>query len=117
MIEIFISSICFIVGNKLNKKAYKLSEVAKNIGKNKEIKIPYLELNDEIGILSKSLNQMHINLQNRNKDLKNLTKDLVNQKFELIETQKYKDSFFANISHELKTPLNSINIFVIDNDQ
>lgn len=111
LIEIFISSIlAFIVGNKLNKKLINLSEVAKNIGKNKEIKIPYLELNDEIGILSKSLNQMHINLQNRNKDLKNLTKDLVNQKFELIETQKYKDSFFANISHELKTPLNSINI-------
>lgn len=111
LIEIFISSIlAFIVGNKLNKKLINLSEVAKNIGKNKEIKIPYLELNDEIGILSKSLNQMHINLENRNKDLKNLTKDLVNQKNELIETQKYKDSFFANISHELKTPLNSINI-------
>ena len=111
LIEIFISSIlAFIVGNKLNKKLINLSEVAKNIGKNKEIKIPYLELNDEIGILSKSLNQMHINLENRNKDLKNLTKDLVNQKIELIETQKYKDSFFANISHELKTPLNSINI-------
>jgi signal transduction histidine kinase len=111
LIEIFISSIlAFIVGNKLNKKLINLSEVAKNIGKNKEIKIPYLELNDEIGILSKSLNQMHINLENRNKDLKNLTKDLVNQKIELIETQKYKDSFFANISHELRTPLNSINI-------
>lgn len=111
LIEIFISSIlAFIVGNKLNKKLIHLSEVAKNIGKNKEIKIPYLKLNDEIGILSKSLNQMQINLENRNKDLKNLTKDLVNQKFELIEIQKYKDLFFANMSHELKTPLNSINI-------
>lgn len=111
LIEIFISSIlAFVVGNKLNNKLINLSEVAKNIGKNKEIKIPYLELNDEIGVLSKSLNQMQINLVNRNKDLKKLTKDLVNQKFELIETQKYKDSFFANISHELRTPLNSINI-------
>lgn len=111
LIEIFISSIlAFIIGNKLNNKLINLSEVARNIGKHKEIKIPYLKLNDEIGVLSKSLNQMQINLENRNKDLKNLTKDLVNQKIELIETQKYKDSFFANISHELKTPLNSINI-------
>jgi signal transduction histidine kinase len=111
LIEILISTIlAFIVGSKLNNKLINLSEVARNIGKNKKIKIPYLELNDEIGILSKSLNQMQIDLENRNKDLKNLTKDLVNQKFELIETQKYKDSFFANMNHELKTPLNSINI-------
>ena len=40
LIEIFISSIlAFIIGNKLNKKLINLSEVAKNIGKNKEIKI------------------------------------------------------------------------------
>jgi signal transduction histidine kinase len=111
ILEIIFSTILsFIVGNKLNNKLINLSEVARNIGKNKKIKIPYLNLKDEIGILSNSLNQMQIDLENRNKDLKNLTKDLTNQKFELIETQKHKDSFFANMSHELKTPLNSINI-------
>jgi signal transduction histidine kinase len=111
LIEIIFSSILsFIVGNRLNNKLINLSNVARNIGKNKKIKVPYLNLKDEIGILSNSLNQMQIDLENRNKDLKNLTKNLVNQKFELIETQKYKDSFFANMSHELKTPLNSINI-------
>ncbi|QKE28419.1 two-component system sensor histidine kinase [Arcobacter acticola] len=111
VLEILFSTIlAFLVGSKLNNKLINLSEVARNIGKNKKIKIPYLNLKDEIGILSNSLNQMQIDLENRNKDLKNLTKDLTNQKFELIETQKHKDSFFANMSHELKTPLNSINI-------
>lgn len=111
VLEIFISTILsFVVGNKLNNKLINLSQVARDIGKNKKTKIPYLELNDEIGILSNSLNQMQIDLENRNKDLRALTRNLVNQKSELIENQKYKDSFFANMSHELKTPLNSINI-------
>lgn len=111
IIEIFISTIlAFLIGSNLNNKLINLSTVARSIGKNKKIEIPYLNLNDEIGTLSKSLNQMKIDLENRNKDLKNLTKDLVEQKFELIETQKQKDSFFANMSHELRTPLNSINI-------
>ena len=112
LLEIIISTLLsFIIGNQLNKKLIKLSEVAVNIGKNKKkIKVPYLELNDEIGVLSNSLNQMQIDLQNRNQKLKGLTKDLVSERAKLIETQKYKDSFFANMSHELKTPLNSINI-------
>ena len=111
IIEIFISTIlAFLIGSNLNNKLINLSTVARSIGKNKKIEIPYLNLNDEIGTLSKSLNQMKIDLENRNRDLKNLTKNLVEQKFELIETQKHKDSFFANMSHELRTPLNSINI-------
>lgn len=110
-LEILISTILsFLIGNSLNNKLRNLSQVARDIGKNKKIQIPYLELNDEIGILSKSLNQMKLDLENRNKDLKDLTKNLIEQKFELIKTQKHKDSFFANMSHELRTPLNSINI-------
>lgn len=110
-LEIFVSTLLsYIIGLKLTNKLTNLSNIATKIGQNKEIQIPYLELNDEIGKLSKSLNQMQIDLINRNKNLKELNKTLIQQKHELIETQKYKDSFFANMSHELRTPLNSINI-------
>lgn len=110
-LEILVSTLlAYIIGLKLTNKLTNLSNIATKIGQNKEIEIPYLELNDEIGKLSKSLNQMQIDLINRNKNLKELNKTLIQQKHELIETQKYKDSFFANMSHELRTPLNSINI-------
>lgn len=110
-LEILVSTLlAYIIGLKLTNKLTNLSNIASKIGQNKEIEIPYLELNDEIGKLSKSLNQMQIDLINRNKNLKELNKTLIQQKHELIETQKYKDSFFANMSHELRTPLNSINI-------
>lgn len=110
-LEILVSTLlAYIIGLKLTNKLTNLSNIATKIGQNKQIEIPYLELNDEIGKLSKSLNQMQIDLINRNKNLKELNKTLIQQKHELIETQKYKDSFFANMSHELRTPLNSINI-------
>ena len=80
LIEILFSTILsFIIGNKLNNKLINLSEVARNIGKDVKITIPYLNLKDEIGVLSNSLNQMQIDLENRNKDLKKLTRDLITQ--------------------------------------
>ena len=109
--EILFSTILsYLIGNALTKKLTNLSLIAQEIGKNKIINIPYLELKDEIGILSNSLSQMQKDLKTRNNKLKKLAKTLNSQKQELIENQKYKDSFFANMSHELKTPLNSINI-------
>ena len=109
--EILFSTILsYLIGNALTKKLTNLSLIAQEIGKNKIINIPYLELKDEIGILSNSLSQMQKDLKTRNDKLKKLAKTLNSQKQELIENQKYKDSFFANMSHELKTPLNSINI-------
>ncbi len=102
--EILISTLLsYLIGLKLTNKLTNLSNIAKKIGNNEEINIPYLHLKDEIGVLSNSLNQMQMDLKIRNERL-------VQQKEELEETQKYKDSFFANMSHELRTPLNSINI-------
>ena len=102
--EILFSSILsYIIGLNLTNKLTKLSNSAKKIGENEEIDIPFLNLKDEIGVLSNSLNQMKIDLKIRNEKL-------IQQKKELEETQKYKDSFFANMSHELRTPLNAINV-------
>lgn len=104
LFEIIISTFfAYFIGLNLTNKLTKLSSSAKKIGENEDIDIPYLYLKDEIGTLSNSLNQMKIDLKTRNEKL-------ILQKKELEETQKYKDSFFANMSHELKTPLNSINI-------
>ena len=110
-LEIFISTLLsYIIGNGLTKKLVRLSETAKEIGENNSTIIPYTDKKDEIGILANSLNQMQIDLENRNNKLKTLASTLNYQKNELIEIQKYKDNFFANMSHELKTPLNSINL-------
>jgi signal transduction histidine kinase/ActR/RegA family two-component response regulator len=40
--------------------------------------------------------------------LRKQNSELQNAHHEIVETQKYKDRFFANISHELRTPMNAI---------
>jgi signal transduction histidine kinase len=111
LIEILISTILsYIIGNRLTNALTKLSEVAVDIGNNKDTKIPFQDRTDEFGILATSMNQMQIDLKQRNVRLKNFTRDLSKQKKELISANKSKDDFLANMSHELKTPLNSINV-------
>jgi len=111
LIEIIISTILsFIIGSRLTNMLTNLSLVAEHIGEEKQIEIPYQEKSDEIGILSKSMQQMQYDLKTRSDRLKTLALELNKQKNELIEANKYKDDFLANMSHELKTPLNSINV-------
>jgi signal transduction histidine kinase/ActR/RegA family two-component response regulator len=40
--------------------------------------------------------------------LRKQNSELQNAHHEIVETQKFKDRFFANISHELRTPMNAI---------
>jgi len=110
-IEIFLSTIIsYLIGHSLTKKLTKLSEIASEIGKDKQTKVPYTNSKDEIGILAQSMFKMQNDLTERKNAQKENTKALSKQRFELIEANKSKDDFLANMSHELKTPLNSINV-------
>ena len=111
ILEILLSTLLsYLIGSKLTKKLTNLAAVAKEIGKDKSPIIPYLNTKDEIGILSNSMNQMQIDLHERNEKLKQFARELNKQKDDLIEANRAKDDFLANMSHELKTPLNSINV-------
>jgi len=111
LFEILLATfLSYIIGNRLTKALTKLSKVAEDIGDNKETDIPFQNRKDEIGILSQSMNQMQIDLKQRNERLEDFTKELHQQKEELELANKSKDDFLANMSHELKTPLNSINV-------
>lgn len=97
LIEILISLfVSYYTGNKLTKMLEILTQKARKIGEGEDPDIPYLDKNDEIGTLAKAMNKMKLDLEERRNNILNI--------------QKQKDSFFANMSHELKTPLNSINI-------
>ncbi|WP_419765185.1 MAG: ATP-binding protein [Arcobacter sp.] len=110
-IEIFLSTIIsYLIGHSLTKKLTKLSEIASEIGKDKQTNVPYTNSKDEIGILAQSMYKMQNNLNERKSIQREYTKALRKQRFELMEANKSKDNFLANMSHELKTPLNSINV-------
>lgn len=95
LIEILISTLlAYLIGTRLTKILTNLASVAKDIGEEKSVSIPYQNNKDEIGILSKSLNKMKNDLKKRNNELK--------------KANKAKDTFLANMSHEIRTPLNAI---------
>ncbi len=111
IVEIIISTVLsYLIGHRLTIMLSELTEVANQIGQNKNPKIPYQDNKDEIGILSKALNRMLLDLQIRSRKLKELGTELRKQKNDLLQANIHKDQFLANMSHELKTPLNSINV-------
>jgi PAS domain S-box-containing protein len=68
-LEIIVSTIiAYIVGTKLTNRLTNLSQTAQNIGqfKNDELYFPYQNEKNELGILARSLKQMHENIATRN---------------------------------------------------
>jgi len=100
-IVIFVLFIVF--KRKLYTPLYNLVDFSTSINKSEDYlstRIPYTS-NDEIGILSKSLNEMLEKLQKSTVD-KNKEKN----------ANRAKSEFLANMSHEIRTPLNAIMGFI-----
>lgn len=81
-----------------------------------EIKLGNIEKNElhtlanTFNKMSKRINEAYINMQQLTMIREIQKNKLEEQKKELLDANKAKDDFMANMSHELKTPLNSINV-------
>lgn len=101
---------------ELEQKAQKMADFDFN---------EYIEIkhNDEIGGLSKSLNQLSYNLEKTIKELNDANNKLLEDIEKDRKLENMRKEFIRNISHELKTPLGVIRAFteglqdgIVEND-
>ncbi|WP_242847852.1 sensor histidine kinase [Fervidicella metallireducens] len=86
----------------------RITNVAKEMAKLNFDKKCIVTGEDEIGELSKSLNELSYNLQKTMTELKDANEKLVNDIEKERELEKKRREFLATISHELKTPITII---------
>ncbi|MBF4693281.1 sensor histidine kinase [Fusibacter ferrireducens] len=101
---------------ELEQKAQKMADFDFN---------EYIEIkhNDEIGGLSRSLNQLSYNLEKTIKELNDANEKLLDDLERDRKIENMRKEFIRNISHELKTPLGVIRAFteglqdgIVEND-
>lgn len=90
---VFIAIIAYIISKTLTKPLVKMQKEMVKLSKG-DYKINLKESNSEFGKLAKSFNKMSKELEKRNNDL--------------IESANNKQLFIDNLSHEMNTPLTSI---------
>ena len=90
---IFIAIIAYIISKTLTRPLIKMQKEMVKLS-NGDYKISLKESNSEFGKLAKSFNKMSKELEKRNN--------------ELIESANSKQLFIDNLSHEMNTPLTSI---------
>ena len=102
------SGLTFFVANRLTRPIIDLSNAAITISKGNLDKRVNVKREDEIGILASSFNHMATQLTKSFEELQQTFKKLEKAKEEAVSANVAKDKFLANISHEFRTPLNSV---------
>ena len=123
-IIIVIATVLIVLKKKLYTPLYNLLDFSRSINVSEDYlskRIDYSS-NDEIGILSKSLNEMLEKLQKSTIDKTRLQNDIKKrvlleeklnfEKNEAKNANRTKSEFLANMSHEIRTPLNAIMGFI-----
>ncbi|WP_404320269.1 ATP-binding protein [Malaciobacter canalis] len=103
----------YFIKKLIVKPLHNLIEATKHLdGRNRVFVDEVLHKNNktELAQLTDSFNYMALRINQSFDEMTKLNVKLKQQKKELIQADKYKNFFLANISHELKTPLNPISL-------
>lgn len=98
----------YIISNLITKPLLKLNQTAKKMSSMDFSEECVIKRDDELGSLASSLNFLSSNLSNALEDLSIKNKALEKEIERERELDKFRKTFIAGVSHELKTPIGII---------
>ena len=105
---IIITTIALFLSNSISRPVTELTEVAEVIASGDLYQKIKLNREDELGRLAKSFETMRDSIRKQINNLNLLNNKIEAQNEKLKRTDRIKDEFLANTSHELHTPINGI---------